>query len=93
MESVQVEIFGQTYSIKVANDREYIQELAMFVDGRMKEIQKSTGTSDVYRIAILTALNITDELHRLRSQHDGLKKATSSSLDRLMEITDGVERK
>ena len=93
MESVQVEIFGQTYSIKVANDPAYIRELAAFVDARMKEIQKSTGTPDVYRIAILAALNITDELHRLRSQHDELKITTSSSLDRLMEITDSGERK
>jgi cell division protein ZapA (FtsZ GTPase activity inhibitor) len=93
MESVQVEIFGQTYSIKVANDRDYIQELAMFVDARMKEIQKSTGTADVYRIAILTALNITDELHRLRYQHDELKKTASSSLVRLMDITEAEKRK
>ena len=93
MESVQVEIFGQTYSLKVANDRNYIQELAAFVDARMKEIQKSTGTADVYRIAILAALNITDELHRLRSQNDDLKKTAAVSLDRLIEITDGIERK
>jgi cell division protein ZapA (FtsZ GTPase activity inhibitor) len=93
MESIQVEIFGQTYSIKVANDPEYIRELAAFVDGRMREVQKGTGTSDVYRIAILTALNITDELHRLRSQHTDLKKTATTSLDHLMEITDSVERK
>jgi cell division protein ZapA len=93
MESIQVEIFGQTYSIKVANDRDYILELATFVDTRMREVQKGTGTSDVYRIAILTALNISDELHRLRSQHSDLKKTATSSLDHLIEITDGVERK
>jgi cell division protein ZapA len=93
MESVQVDIFGHTYSIKVANDPEYIRKLAAFVDARMKEVQKSTGTSDVYRIAILAALNITDELHRLRSQHDDMKQTTTSSLDRLIEITNVVELK
>lgn len=93
MESVQVEIFGQTYNLKVANDRDYIVKIASFIDTRMKEIQKNTGTSDGYRIAILTALNITDELHRLRSQHDDLKRTSYASLDRLIEITDGVERK
>jgi cell division protein ZapA (FtsZ GTPase activity inhibitor) len=93
MESVQVDIFGHTYSIKVANDPEYIRKLAVFVDARMKEVQKSTGTSDVYRIAILASLNIADELHRLRSQHDDLKQTTTSSLDHLIEITDGVTRK
>jgi cell division protein ZapA (FtsZ GTPase activity inhibitor) len=59
----------------------------------MREVQKGTGTSDVYRIAILTALNISDELHRLRSQHHDLKKTATYSLDHLIEITDGVERK
>ena len=42
MESIQVEIFGQTYSLKVANDREYIRQLAAFVDGRMNDVQKGT---------------------------------------------------
>ena len=93
MESIQVEIFGHTYSIKAANNPEHIRELAAFVDARMKEVQKGTGTSDVYRIAILTALNITDELQRLRSQHDDMKKTAASSLDRLIEIADGVEGK
>ncbi len=87
MESIQVEIFGQKYSLKVANDREYIRQLAAFVDARMKDVQKGTATSDVYRIAILTALNIADELHRLRSRHDALKSTAEDSLDRLMEMT------
>lgn len=87
MESIQVEIFGQTYSLKVANDREYIRQLAAFVDGRMKDVQKGTGTSDVYRIAILTALNIADELYRLRSRHDDLKETAEVSLDRLIQLT------
>lgn len=87
MESIQVEIFGQTYSLKAANDREYIRQLAAFVDARMKEVQKGTGTSDIYRIAILTALNIADELHRLRSQHGDLSRTAEASLDRLIKLT------
>jgi len=93
MESVQVEIFGQTYSIKAVNGKEYLRELAAFVDARMKEVQKGTGTPDGYKIAILAALNIADELHRLRSQHDTLRKTTASSLDNLIELTEGIEKK
>jgi len=93
MESVQVEIFGQTYSIKAANDREYIRELAAFVDARMKEVQKGTGTSDGYKIAILAALNIADELNRLRSQHDAFQKSTMTSLDHLIVLTGVAEQK
>jgi cell division protein ZapA len=93
MESVQVEIFGQTYSIKAVNGRKYIEELAELVDARMKDIQKGTGSSDGYRIAILAALNIADELQRLRSQHDVLRRTASTSLDRMIELTDEVVKK
>ena len=88
MESIQVEIFGQTYSIKAGSDREYIRELAALVDTRMKEVQKGTGTSDGYRIAILAALNIADELKRLRSQHEDLHRTTAASLDHLIKMTE-----
>ena len=93
VESIQVEIFGQTYSIKAKNDREYIRELAAFVDARMKEVQKGTGTSDGYKIAILAALNIADELNRLQSQHDNLKRSATTSLDHLIELTEEAEQK
>jgi cell division protein ZapA len=93
LESIQVEIFGQTYSIKAGNDREYIRELAAIVDARMKEVQKGTGTSDGYKIAILAALNIADELNRLRTQHDSFRRSTATSLDHLIELTGDSERK
>jgi len=93
MESIQVDIFGQSYSIKAGNDREYIRELAAFVDARMKEVQKGTGTSDGYKIAILAALNIADELNRLRSRHDAFQLSTTTSLDRLIEMTGETDRK
>lgn len=87
MESVQVEIFGQTYSIKGVADRAHIRALASFVDGRMKDVQKGTGTADIYRMAILTALNIADELFRLRTQHDALQQSAEKTVDRILELT------
>ena len=87
MEKVQVEIFGQTYSLKGGADNGYIRELAAFIDSRMRDIQKGTGTADGYRLAILTALNIADELHRLKSTHKDLYHETVTSLDRILEIT------
>jgi len=86
MEKVQVEIFGQTYSLKGGADSGYIKELAALIDSRMREIQKGTGTADGYRLAILTALNIADELHRLKTTHHHLHREASLSLDRLLEL-------
>jgi cell division protein ZapA len=87
MESVQVEIFGQVYSIKGQDDPAYIRELAAFVDSKMKDVQKGTGTVDPHRVAILAALMISDEFYQLRKQHGVLEKTTDHAVKRLLDIT------
>jgi cell division protein ZapA len=88
MERVQVEIFGQVYSIKGRDDPAYIRELAAFIDAKMKEIQKGTGTVDPHRVAILTALTITDELYRLRERYGILEQTSESAASRLLDLTE-----
>jgi cell division protein ZapA len=87
MQSVQVEILGQVYSIKGMEDHAYIRELAAFCDAKMREVQKATGTSDAHRVAILAALTISDELFRLRRQYQSLEDSVDRSATRLLEIT------
>ena len=96
MESVKVEIFGQVYSIKGKDNQDYIRELAAFVDAKMKAVQKGTGTADPHRVAILTALTISDELFRLLRQHGDLEKTAETAAQRLLSITEtgsGEEKK
>jgi cell division protein ZapA len=88
MESVKVEIFGQMYSIRGKDNQDYIRELAAFVDAKMKDVQKGTGTADSHRVAILTALTISDELFRLRQQHGALEKTADTAAKRLLSITE-----
>lgn len=89
MESVQVEIFGQVYSIRGMAEPEHIRELAAYVDAKMKEVQKGTGTVDPHRVAILAALTISDELYRLRERSSDFEKSTERAVQRLLEITEG----
>ena len=92
METVQVEIFGQKYSIRSAANTNRILELAAHVDATMKDIQKATGTMEAHRVAILAALTISEELHRLREQGRVAEKATEHALERLMELTAACAR-
>ncbi|HEX9019728.1 MAG TPA: cell division protein ZapA [Nitrospirota bacterium] len=87
MESVQVEIFGQRYAIKGGDDPAYIRELASLLDAKMKEVQKGTGTVEPLRVAILTALTITDELFRLRERHIALQETSEQAAKRLLDLT------
>ena len=72
----QVEIFGQTYTVRAGADPRYLQELAAYVDAQMHEVSQNAGAVDSVRIAVLAALNIADECFQLRSSvKDAEKKA------------------
>src|SRR5262245_24208369 len=61
---IQVEIYGQSYNLRGEGDSTYLQELAGFVDRRMREVGEATATVDSLKVAILAALNIADEGRR-----------------------------
>jgi len=96
--TIRVEIYNQTYNIRSDGDTEYIIQLAEFVDSRMREISSGTLTVDSLKVAILAALHIADELHRLKNMHeqaDTQLAARSSEcaemLDRLLKVRSSVE--
>ncbi|HXY62223.1 MAG TPA: cell division protein ZapA [Nitrospirota bacterium] len=91
MERVQVEIYGQVYSIKGSGDPAHIREMAAYVDAKMKEVEKGTGTVDPHRVAILTALTIADELDRLRTKYNELGTVADNAVKRLLDITEGIQ--
>jgi cell division protein ZapA len=96
--TIRVEIYNQTYNIRSDGDTEYIIQLAEFVDSRMREISSGTLTVDSLKVAILAALHIADELHRLKNMHeqaDSQLAARSAEcadmLDRLLKVRSSVE--
>jgi cell division protein ZapA len=90
MERVQVEIYGQVYSIKGGDDPSHVRELAAYVDAKMKEVEKGTGTVDPHRVAILTALTIADEFYAMREQYAELELASDNAAKRLISLTESV---
>lgn len=61
-----VEIHGQEYTIRADRDPEYVRTIANFVDDRMREVARGAGQVTSLKVAILTALNIADELFQER---------------------------
>src|SRR6266480_4991703 len=97
--TIRVEIDNQTYNIRSDGDTEYIIQLAEFVDSRMREISSGTLTVDSLKVAILAALHIADELHRLKHLHeqaDSQLAARSGEcaemLDRLLKVRSSLEQ-
>jgi len=69
--STEIEIFGAVYPIRGDKDSESLQELAAIVDSKMRDIARQVQTVDTGKIAVLTALNLADELVQCRQRQDG----------------------
>jgi cell division protein ZapA len=85
---VQIEVHGQKYPIRTELEPRYVEELAQFVESRMALASKSSPSSDAVGLAILTALNITDEYFRLRnnaSSSSGNIAARTEALERMVD--------
>jgi len=85
---IPVEISGQRYPIRSSLEPEYVARLASYVDERMRAVADATPTGDSLRFAILTALNIADELFRCRDAgkaRDGQLAERAGELERLLD--------
>ena len=90
---VNVRIFGQEYLIRASSNEDYIKEVAAYVDKKMHEVQRSVPSSmNASKIAILAAMNISDELFGARRGEYSFKGEVESKvkslIERIEEITD-----
>jgi cell division protein ZapA len=74
MGSTEVYTLGQKYTIKGDEPEEYIRDLASFVDKKLKEVYNSSPNITPVKASILAALDIADELFKMKNQQAELTK-------------------
>ena len=77
-QSISVDIYDQIYHLR-GTDPTYIQRLADAVDDKMRAVSAHGNTVDSLRVAVLAALNIADELARLRARYEALSGSLQQS--------------
>ena len=85
---VPVEILGQRYPIRGTLDAAYIQQLARFVDEKMRAAAGTTSEGDSARVAVVAALNIADEVFRLRAPAERREADVAARLTSLELLID-----
>ena len=86
---IKITIFGQEYSVKAPADPTYIKKIAEYVDTKMREVQSGfNSTQSSNRIAILSAMNITDELFNARKKGDSNDSDIEEKITSLIELID-----
>ena len=94
--SKKIQIYGKTYSLKSSSSEVDAEEVAAYVDSRMKELANVRGKTSTLDLAILAALNIAQELMELKNQAGAKEEAEGEKLRQLVEALDrelqGIEK-
>ena len=70
--ALDVEILGQKFTISSDAEENYMLKVAGYVDGKMQELMRSSKPVAKSNVAMLAALNIADEYHRLKDTHESI---------------------
>ena len=88
--NITVNIYGQDYILKIAENNKYILKIAEYVNLKMKEVESSglDSNSQQLRIAVLSAMNIADELFQSIDKKDKILTTIESKGNSFIEYID-----
>ena len=84
MSSIEIKICGKDYTVKAEASSVDMEELAAFVDEKMKKLLAVKGKSSMLDVAVLTALNLGHELMELKQDKDGNDNQINQRLDEMI---------
>jgi cell division protein ZapA len=70
--ALDVEILGQKLTISSDAEEGYMLKVAGYVDEKMQALSRAQKPVNKSNIAVLAALNIADEYHRLKESHEAI---------------------
>ena len=82
-EPVEVLIMGQVFSVTSDDGEEHIRRVAAYVDGKMREISSGGKVVSTFTAAVLAALNIASECHKLQQNVAEIEAAIGRLTERL----------
>ena len=88
----KIQIYGKTYSLKSSSDQVGMDEVAAYVDAKMRELAEMRSKTSSADLAVLAALNIAQELMELQNQTEANDMAQYEKIGRMLEaIEDEIQ--
>jgi cell division protein ZapA len=85
---VEIKVLGQTYTVKTDSDEDHMQEVAQYVNEKGDEILRKTKSVSSLNVAILTALNIADDLLKEKERNRTILREVETKSTDLVEKID-----
>jgi len=84
-----VQIMGHEYPVEAnPGDELYVNRLAQYVEEKMRELKEESKVIDSYKLAVMTSMNVADELFRLQDAKGTSNKHFESKAEELIQLLD-----
>lgn len=84
-----VQIMGHEYPVEAnAGEELYVNRLAQHVEQKMREMKEESKIVDSYKLAVMAAMNITDELFRQQEAKGSSTKGLDQKIEEWTHILD-----
>ena len=90
---VKVLINGAEYTLVTAENPEYVQRVAVRVDKTLSEISQANKKLSTAMLAMLTSINLADELVRLEDSADNLRRELADYSKSEIQLSTQVNEK
>jgi cell division protein ZapA len=85
--SIRVKIFGSEYPLR-GESEEFTRNVATYVDEMISSIHSKIPEQPTLTVAVLSALNITEDLFKERERSKAVTTLVKGELDKLTEYVD-----
>ncbi|HEY8350039.1 MAG TPA: cell division protein ZapA [Clostridia bacterium] len=83
---VELRIAGKDYTIVGSEPEEYIHRVGLYVDKKMTDILKINNKLSTSLAAVLTAINVVDDLFKSRESEQELKNQLKKATEELEKL-------
>lgn len=91
--SFQIEIMGQQITVLSDSDEKTVEKVVQYVNDKIEEVISGGNRLNALAIAALAALNIADELFKVKGENVSIRQELEEKTQCLIELIDKVTHK
>ena len=88
MNKIKIDFLDNEYSILSDADESYVNEIAQYLESKVKQANKNNSNIKVSHPFLLASLKIVDDFFRLQKEFEGYKKGAEQKSRNLVELLD-----
>jgi cell division protein ZapA (FtsZ GTPase activity inhibitor) len=81
---------GQQITVLSDSDEKTVEKIVQYVNGKIEEVIRGGNRLNTLAIAALAALNIADELFKVKGENVSMRQELEGKTQRLIDLIDKV---